>query len=380
MPAYLGLLSLCNLLIGTGAFSLTGILVPVATSLGVSVPAVGQTMTAYALATATLAPLLLVLTGGWSRRNALLGALAIFAAGLLVCGTTDSLGGLVAGRILMGAGGVFTPIAAGIAVASVAPQRQGKALALTFVGMSMSYVIGLPLATWLGFGFGWRMPLLCLAALVVLAMGVILLGVPRKLGSHGVSFTGLGAALRHPLALHSLLLTLLYFSAIFTVFSYTGPVLQALNPMGADRLSLTLVIFGLAGVAGTLIGGWGNDRFGPLPVLRLQLGILTTMMLLVPLTAGNYPLMVLVFVLWGMSGFGMMTPIQTRLARVSSQQAPLLFSLNTSMLYLGTATGAAVGGVAASTVGFAALAWVGAAFALLAAPTLLRPGARSTES
>ena len=91
MPAYLVLLSLCNLLIGTGAFSLTGILEPVATSLGVSVAAVGQTLTAHALATALLALVLLVLTGSWSRRNALLAALTVFASGLLVCASARSL-------------------------------------------------------------------------------------------------------------------------------------------------------------------------------------------------------------------------------------------------------------------------------------------------
>ena len=371
MPAYLVLLSLGNLLIVTGAFSLTGILEPVATAMGASVPAVGQTMTAYALATALLAPLLLVLTGRWSRRNALLAALAVFASGLLVCASAQSLGGLIVGRILMGAGGVFTPIAAGIAVASVAPQRQGKALALTFLGMSMSYVIGLPLATWIGFAFGWRAPLFGLAAIVVAMLGVVLIELPRKLDAPGASFNGLTVALRNPEAVRSLALTLLYFSAIFSVFAYTGPVLQALNPMGAGRLSATLVIFGFAGVAGTLIGGWANDRFGPMPTLRLQLAILAGMMLLVPLTAGHYALMVLVFVVWGMAGFGMMTPIQTRLARVSSRQAPLLFSLNTSMLYLGTAGGAAIGGVAGAVVGFAALAWVGALFAVLGGVTLV---------
>ena len=376
MPAYLVLLSLCNLLIGTGAFSLTGILEPVAISLGVSVPAVGQTMTAYALATALLAPLLLVLTGSWSRRNALLAALAVFAIGLLVCASAQSLGGLIVGRILMGAGGVFTPIAAGIAVASVAPPRQGKALALTFLGMSMSYVIGLPLATWIGFAFGWRAPLFGLAAIVMAMLGAVLIGLPRKLDAPGASFNGLTLALRNPEALRSLALTLLYFSAIFTVFAYTGPVLQALNPMGAGRLSATLVIFGFSGVAGTLIGGWANDRFGPMPTLRLQLAILAGMMLLVPLTAGHYALMVLVFVVWGMAGFGMMTPIQTRLAGVSSRQAPLLFSLNTSMLYLGTANGAAVGGLAGAIVGFAALAWVGAAFAVLGGVTFVGHKAR----
>lgn len=57
MPPVLYLFALCNLVIGSGAFVLGGILVPLAGSLDISVAAAGQAMTAYAVATAILAHL-----------------------------------------------------------------------------------------------------------------------------------------------------------------------------------------------------------------------------------------------------------------------------------------------------------------------------------
>ena len=57
MPPILYFFALCNLVIGSGAFVLGGILQPISTSLGISVAAAGQAMTAYALATALLAPM-----------------------------------------------------------------------------------------------------------------------------------------------------------------------------------------------------------------------------------------------------------------------------------------------------------------------------------
>ena len=113
MPPLLRLLALCNLLIGTGAFVLGGILSPLAASLGVSVAAAGQAMTAYALATAVLAPLALVFTGRWPRKRVLCVSLAVFAAGNALCALAGSLGLLLAGRVLMGLGAVFTAVAAG---------------------------------------------------------------------------------------------------------------------------------------------------------------------------------------------------------------------------------------------------------------------------
>jgi predicted MFS family arabinose efflux permease len=59
----------------------------------------------------------------------------------------------------------------------------------------------------------------------------------------------------------------------------------------------------------------------------------------------------------------MMAPQQSRLAGLAPAAAPMLLSLNASMLYLGTAGGAIVGGAAlAAGLGFAQLAWAGLPF------------------
>ena len=370
MPRLLYLFALCNLVVGTGAFVISGVLVPVSDALGVSVAAAGQAMTVYALATAVLAPLALVLTGGWPRRHALCFGMAVFAAGNLVCALAPSLPMLLAGRALMGLGAMFTPIAAGIAVALVEPARRGRALSLVFLGVSLSYVIGLPLGAWFGFRYGWQWPIALVAALAGLAGIVLATLLPRDIAAPGASFKGLVPLLAQRAVVWTLSLTLLYFIAIFVVFSYIGPVLQALQPMSTERLSVTLMLFGLSGVVGTVVGGWANDRFGSRRTLVVQLTVLGSMMALVPLTQGHYALLVLVFLVWGIAGFGMMTPQQSRLAAVAPAQAPILLSLNTSMLYVGTALGAAIGGATVGTLGFAQLAWVGVPFALAGLATL----------
>ena len=363
MPRLLYLFSLCNLVIGTGAFVLSGVLLPLSQSLQISVAAAGQAMTAYALSTAVLAPVALILTSRWPRRRALVFSMGVFALGNLLCALADSLAVLLAGRVLMGVGAMFTPVAAGMAVAMVAAPQRGRALSLVFLGISLSYVIGLPLGSWLGFRYGWHAPVFLVSGLGLLS-ALALLRLPTGLAAPGSSFAGLAALLARPAVSWALALTLLYFTAIFLVFSYIGPVLQALQPMSNERMSVTLMLFGLSGVVGTLVGGWANDRFGARRTLALQLSVLGTMMALVPLTQGHYLALVTVFVVWGIAGFGMMAPQQSRLASLAPAQAPVLLSLNTSMLYFGTAAGAALGGLTASEFGFARQAWMGVPFAL----------------
>ena len=362
MPRLLWLLCLVNLIIGTGAFVIGGILTPIAQQLAISEPAAGQAMTAYALSTALLAPLVLLATGRWPRKRALMLALALFTLGNLLCALSDSFATLIAGRVLMGLGAVFTPIAAGIAVAIVPPARRGKALAFVFLGISLSYVIGVPLGSWLGLAYEWHTPIWVITGLSLLALIGAALWVPKDIQAPGASFDGLPALLARRDVLSVLGLTLAYFIAIFAVFSYIGPVLQALTPMGREQQSLTLALFGVSGVAGTLIGGAANDRFGARRTLFVQLTLLGAMMALLPLTKGSWPLLMITLLVWGTAGFGMMVPQQSRIAAMAPKQAPMLLSLNTSMLYLGTAAGAIVGGAFATRLGFAQLGWAGLPF------------------
>jgi DHA1 family inner membrane transport protein len=324
-------------------------------------------MTAYALATAFGAPLLVVATARWPRKRALVAALALFTLGNAVCALAGSLPVLYAGRVLMGLGSMFTPVAASVALGMVAPARRGQALSTVFLGMSLSYVLGVPFGTWIGATHGWHAALWAMAAASGVMVLVTAFGLPKALQAPASGFAGLGAALRQRAVLALLGTTMLYFSAIFTVFSYIAPVLGALVPGVGAGLAWTLMLFGLAGVAGTLLGGAAADRFGAQRTQLSLLGVLATAMALLPLTLGHYAAMLAVLVAWGGAGFGLRAPQQARLAQLAPTQMPLLLSLNASMMYVGTALGAAIGGIAVAAIGFERLPWVGAPLALAGA-------------
>lgn len=366
MPPLLYLIALGNLVIGSSAFVVSGIVDLIATGLDVSMAAAGQAMSAYALATAVLAPMMLVATGHWPRRRALLFALALFTAGNALAAVATNLGLLYAGRMLMGLGSMFTPIGAGIVLAAVAPARRGQALSLAFLGVSLSYVVGVPLGAWVGRQHGWQA---ALWLMTVASTAMTLLAawrVPADITAPGASFQGMGAVLRQPHVRAALAVTLLYFTAIFTAFSYIAPLIRALVPEGGLGVSWTLTAFGLSGVAGTLLGGVAADRLGPWRTMLVLLAVLVLMQALLPLTAGHPGWMLMVLVTWGCAGFGLMAPQQARLAQMAPQHAPLLLSLNASMLYVGTALGAAIGGVAVMQVGLVHLTWIAVPFGIAA--------------
>jgi predicted MFS family arabinose efflux permease len=370
LPRLLHLFAAGNFIVGTGAFGITGILNVIADDLGVGVGAAGQAMTAYAAACALVAPLLLVATARWPRKRVMQSALALFAAGATMCALADGLWVLLLGRALMGAAAVFTPLAAGVTVAMVAPAQRGKALAGIFIGISLSYVIGVPAVAWMGLALGWRWPNLLIAAM---ALGMVFLlgkGLRRDLQAPTPTFQGLWPVVRRPAVVLPLSLTLLYFSALFAVSTYTGPVQLALNPLTPRELSFTLVAFGAAGVLGTVLSGWSIDRLGAVGTLRWQatgfLGVMTA----APLTQGHYAFTLAAFVGLSLCSFGMMAPQQARLAEAAPEHAPLLLSLNASMIYAGTALGSALGALALPWLGFSRLPWVAAAVMFMGVLTL----------
>jgi len=371
LPGWLWWLTGCNFVIGTGASGVTGYLSAIAEGLHIGLGAAGQTMTVYALANAVLAPLLLMATARWPRARVMPLALLLFAVGAAVCALAPSLTVLMVGRVLMGAGAVFTPVAAGVAVQLAAPALRGRALSRVFLGMSLSYVLGMPYGAWVGLAWGWRWPL----ASVALAALVIAWGLHRRLRPLGTASATPTMSLRPILHRRdiwaALALTLLYFIGIFVVTAYMGPVQLALNPLGPAGLSALLGGMGVAGVLGTLAGGWAADRLGPRRTLALTLGCLLLAMIAAPWTAGHLPWTAAVFVLWTVCGFGLMTPQQSRLAELAFDQAPLLLSLNAAMVYIGTALGAAIGGVAIDWIGLIYLPWLAAVFVSLALGTLV---------
>ena len=367
MPRLLYLFGLVNLVIGTAAFMNAGLLVPMAKSFGVGVGAVGQATTVYSLATALLAPAFLVATAGLAPRVALAIALVLFAAGNVVTALAPDLITLLGARVLMGCGSAATAMMAGLAVAIAPIERRAQALSIVFVGMSLSYVTGIPLATWVGLGWGWRLPVWAAVVLTLLAAGALWKALPAaRQGVTGPSLRGAAALLRQRAVLAVFSLTLVYFIAIFSVFSYMGPVLKSLKPLEPGALSAVISVFGVAGVVGTLSGGRAADRLGARRSLTLSLSGLSLCLLLLPLTAGHLWAMVAVLMVWGVCGFSMMAPQQVRLAQLAGPDTPLALSLNNSMLYLGIALGAAVGGAALTHLEARYLPWVGAPFAVVA--------------
>jgi predicted MFS family arabinose efflux permease len=121
--------------IGTDLFVVAGVLAGLAADVGVTVGAAGLTVTVFALAYASGAPVLGALLGTRPLRQVLIGSLVLFGLCNVVSALAPSIGVLLVARVLGAlAASVYIPAAGSAAVAAAPASRRGRALGVVLAG------------------------------------------------------------------------------------------------------------------------------------------------------------------------------------------------------------------------------------------------------
>jgi MFS transporter, DHA1 family, inner membrane transport protein len=350
--------------LGTGEFGIMGLLPEVARDVGVTIPAAGHLISAYALGVVIGAPLLAVLCARWPRR-ALLIALMAFCA-LANFATALVPGYLAVGLVRFAAGlphGAYFGVAVLVAAALAPPHQRGRAVGFVMLGLTTAMLVGAPLAAWLGQQFGWRAAFVFVGLVAVLAALLIRYSVPNlPFDKHTSPMRELGA-LAKPQVWLTLAIASIGFGGLFCVFSYIKPTLVEVSGLGIAQVPLVLTLFGAGGVAGTLIGARLADRAlmptigGALIYSAAVLACFGTLAQYLPNALAG------VFLLGSLVALG--PALQIRLMDVAGDAQTLAAALNHSAFNFANALGAWLGGLAiAAGWGWTSLGWVGALLAL----------------
>lgn len=357
--------------IGTEGFMIAPLLPTLAQDLSVSLVAAGQLVTVFTLAYAFSSPILTALTGGIGRRNLLIGSMLAFAAANVVAAVAANYWMLMAARILLAlAAGLYVPNANALAGAVVEPHHRGRALAIVTGGTSIAVALGVPISAVIGHSFGWRTTFVIVAALAVLATFGLLFGLDRTVGA-GLPVASLRerfAAISQKPVLLALLVTLLWATGAYTVYTYLAAFLASQLGIDGANVGIVLFVWGVAAAMGVTFGGALNDRFGSKRVILSSLALLAaafvtmsaSVHLLSP-AAARVPVLGAI-VLWGLAAWSFFPAQQARLLSVAGVKvASVALSLNASFMFAGFASGAAFGSATISHGSPADLGWVGAA-------------------
>ncbi|WP_413721726.1 MFS transporter [Sodalis sp. RH24] len=347
-----------------------GLLSRIAADLRVSHAAVGSLVTGYAwIITLTVIPLTLS-TNRIDRRPLFLVLLGIITLCNGLALITHSWGQLMGLRIVAALGhGVFWSSLASYAVRIAPSMAASRATAWVFSGISLAIVAGVPLSTALGQAFDWQQGFAIFGAfgLIILIMGYFWLP-PMAVAARG---EGAGFPHRNWPLYGAAAVTLLIITAHFNGYTYITPLVTETLGMRGARLPLALLVFGLAGAAGTLLAGWLGPRPMRLAVVS-AIGIVISQLLMLCF-AGLPGISWLVMALWGASIAMLIIGLQSWVIELAPGQAEAASALYVMTFNIGIGAGAMSGGIWMDHYGAQTLLLAGAGLGIIAVASFLLP-------
>jgi DHA1 family putative efflux transporter-like MFS transporter len=353
-------LAIVSFLVGTSEFVIAGILDMVASDVGVSVAAAGQLITVYSLAYALGTPILIALTARMDRRKLMLSALALFFAGNLVTVTTTGYGMLIGARIILAIGtGVFMVVALTVAAKIAHPGKQGSAIATVLLGFNLALILGVPLGRVIAGSYDWKLIFTGIGVLSLIAMFVLLLTIPKSEGEAPVPIREQLSLLKTPRISVSLSISFFWILGYTILYTYITPFLLTITGMSERMVSIGLFAFGLASLLGSQVGGYGADKWG---IPRTMIGgLLFHSGILFLLTAFSHSSMLVLplLMLWSFFAWSTGPVQQVYLIGMAPKASGIILSLNTSIVQLGMAVGAVIGGIIVESKSLTAVGWLG---------------------
>ncbi|MEI4483413.1 MULTISPECIES: MFS transporter [unclassified Phyllobacterium] len=352
MPLAVYMFSLCTFAFGLSEFVVAGLVSAVAIDLHADIGIVGTVIATYAFGATIGAPLLTALVSHWQEKHVLILAMVILAVGSLAMSVAPDIFTLLVIRFAVGLShGVFMAVASDAATKLTDPAKAGRAVSVVWIGLTLALALGVPLGTYLGNIWSWRVIFIFIGVLGVLAgAGLLIFMNGNARDSHTTTGRGAWAAIRaiiHPQLMIAAGVGVLVSLATFSFFTFVAPYLLEITDADIQGLSAAMLLFGLCTVAGNLIGGYIVDKTD---VNRsVMIGILGLGLNLTGLYLFNNSqfTMVLLIGLLGVSFFSTVTMLTIRLLKVAERYVPgstaVAAGLNIASFNLGTALGGVLG-------------------------------------
>lgn len=336
-----------------------GVLPGMAGDLSVTEGRAGLIVGATALAGSLTAPTIASIVPRADRRTVLLALLGLAVLSNLVVGIAPSLAVVLAARVLLGAAiAGFWSFALPVGVQVTG---RGPLVSTTVaLGTSTATIVGVPVSSVLGDVIGWRAVFVLVAVVTALAGVILALLLPRVTASPGAGVAMMRAALANRRLVAGVAVIMVAAFANFAAYPYIRVAIEAVDD---SAVAVLLLAWGLGGLAGNLLGGWGSRRLRPALVAALSL--LALALVGVAFTE-HTAVLTLAVIAWGVS-FNMV-PVLTQLwvATAEPTRVESAVALQVTAFQIAIMIGAVVGGAIVDARGPDTAMLLGAGAALVA--------------
>lgn len=355
-------------LVNTSEFMPIGLLTDISNDFNMTAAQAGVMITAYSWTVTILSLPLMLLACKIEPKKLLLGTLTVFSTCQVLSIISIGFPFLVVSRIGVAcAHSIFWAIASPLAVRVVSKEHQSKALSAIITGTAIAMVLGMPLGRMIGLQIGWRMTFLCVAVISFLVLVYLAFVFPKIENTESFSINQLPELFKNSRLMITYIITFLFATGYYTTYSYIEPFLQRVAGFPSTLVTITLMLFGVAGLSGSYLFSRYYDDHRFAFVQAVLFGFAGALGLLYPASINMY-MIILVCAIWGIAAMAFQTSFQAEIIGcVSTAASSVAMAIFSAIFNLGIGSGTWLGGVVYTNTSLNFIGFVGAMIVLVAA-------------
>lgn len=359
-------LSFTAFIFNTTEFVPIGLLSDIAADFGMSEARTSLLITVYAWFVAVMSLPLMLAVGKYDFRKILLAIIGLFIVSHAVSAVSANFTMLMASRLGVACShAIFWSIMSPLAV-HIAPEgKREAALGMIITGTSLAMIVGMPMGRVIGLHLGWRVTFGCVGGAALLAFVLLALMFPPVPNKQNASVKSLPGLIKSPVLAGIYVFIFLAVLAHYTGYSYIEPFMKQVAGMSDSLTTLTLMLFGIAGVGSSVLFSRFYGRRRRAFLVFVAVGMPVVLFLMRPMTFNTYSAVGYCMV-WGLlfTMFNLVTEFET--IRNSPEATTVAVSIYSSIFNIGIGGGAFVGGMVVDDYSISVIGYVGGAIAVVA--------------
>ncbi len=350
----------------TSEFMPIGLLMDIAADFAMTEAHAGMLITIYAYVVMLMSLPLMILASHYPLRKLLLATISLFAVSHVASAFAGGFWTLMLSRVGVAfAHSIFWSVASPIAVRLVRGPFKALAMSMIVTGTAIAIIVGLPLGRIIGLYIGWRMAFMCIAVIAFAVLAYMFFVFPKLEEGEPFTLAQLPVLLRNPVLIGLYVMSFLLPTGYYTAYSYIEPFLKLVAGMDEAWITVTLVVFGAAGLLGSMAFSKWYDKYRYSFFRTTVLGVAVVLLLLYPLSFNHYVLLALCAI-WGIFVTAFNVVGQAELLRTTSvSTSAVAMSIYSGIFNLGIGSGSYLGGQISTHLSMAYIGFGGGVIVLL---------------
>jgi len=350
-----GLIALAfgGLAIGMTEFTMMGILQDIAKDQQIEITQAAHFIALYALGVVVGAPILTIFTGKIAPKKVLLLLMLLFIVFNGLFAIAPDYNTLAISRFMSGLPhGAFFGVGSVVAAQLVQKGKEAQAIAFMFTGMTIANLAGVPLGTYIGHHYSWRITYGIIAALGLITIASIYFWLPNINNKTNGDLKQQLSYFKQAKAWIIVAVISIGTGGLFSWITYISPMVTKVGGLQEDRVPFIMVLVGLGMFFGNILGGKLADTISP---TKAAIACFTTMALTlvtVYFTAHITSLAYVMAFVTGLVAFTIGSPLQMMLITSAKGSENIAAAAGQASFNIGNTLGAYLGGIPI-TLGYA---------------------------